>query len=209
MTHFVVLIIVPKSIYLKGEEEVKAYIRDTIGKYDENLEVEPYVDMTLAQLEKDFEEKKNDQSENFRKYRKIINKYSSVDEFARKWHGYELFDSDGNALSKRNKDVLYDWYVVGGRWNGVITQNETTDEEGNLECNSVSVKTLLDRFNQSGKKDFHNIVIDLNGVIHKRREYGWWGSYQEKHNESQWQVIYENILNEALDDYVVSLDCHI
>ena len=75
-------------------------------KYDENLEIEIYVEKTKNELLEEFELFKN--TENYKEYN-----YKTVEEYAKTWKSYDL-DSEGNVVSTYNKEALYDWYVIGG-----------------------------------------------------------------------------------------------
>lgn len=44
--------------------------------------------------------------------------YSTFDEFAQKYHGYEKKDENGRYGYWENPNRKWDWYKVGGRWRG-------------------------------------------------------------------------------------------
>lgn len=191
MTHFVVLIIIPKDIYLKGIKAVKIYIADKMYQYSENLEVEPYIKILSEDLKLKFENYEKKDS------------YESIEEFAKDYYGYDL-DEYGNALSTYNNNALYDWYEIGGRWNGLFNNCESDDL---LKDNSIFVEDLLNDFYQTKKT--YSTIVDCNGIVHKNKEMGWWGTYDELESENEWLPKYQEILEKYKDDYIVNLDCHI
>lgn len=101
MTHYTVLVI--------GEN-----VEKKLEPYDENLEVEPYIRYTYGEMIK---EKRNLTMKDIA-YRKH---YLDMDikNFARDWHGMKI-DSEGNALSTYNPKSKWDWYSIGGRWQGML-----------------------------------------------------------------------------------------
>lgn len=209
MTHFVVLIVIPHYIYVQGAEAIQKYIDDVLEKYDENKEMPRYIEKSKDDLLDEFEEFKK--SENGKKHQ-----FNDVNDYAEKWHGYSL-DENGNVVSTYNKDALYDWYEIGGRWDGCLTNNCQYSDGGynydkkhhTLDNNMISVKQLLENYNKDKSDNLHNVVIDKSGFLQRDRQFGWFGTYTEKCDENKWKQTYEKILEESKDDYVVNLDCHI
>lgn len=102
MSHFAVLVL----------HEEDQSIRDLLAPYDENLEVEPYIKYTRTQaINKMREEYPNackDMSED------------EIFQEACEWYG-NMVDDDGDILSTYNPHSKWDWYQVGGRFNGALT----------------------------------------------------------------------------------------
>lgn len=101
MSHFAVLVL----------HEEDQSIRDLLAPYDENLEVEPYIKYTRTQaINKMREEYPNtckDMSED------------EIFQEACEWYG-NMVDDDDNILSTYNPHSKWDWWVVGGRFNGML-----------------------------------------------------------------------------------------
>lgn len=212
MTHFKVLVIIPRSIYLQCNQAIRKYIDDVMRKYSEHLEVEPYIVKTREELSEEFEKFKA---------RKDLPKhdYKSVDEFAGGWFGFTL-DEKGNGISTSNPNSFYDWFVIGGRWDGILTDNFQSSENGfnfsefhqTIGNNSISVKHFFEKYDkdeESKEKYTYHTILDKNGEVHQSREYGWWGTYDETVDTDKWRETFEGILKESLNDFVVSLDCHV
>lgn len=93
---------------------------EILAPYDENLEVEPYIDMTydiVAELGKEHLSKNDDiKIIDINQWRKkdFYNYYRN--EFL---SGCDT-DENGNILSTYNPESKYDWYQVGGRFSGLL-----------------------------------------------------------------------------------------
>lgn len=131
MSHF------PVSVIHRADQDVEALL----APYDENIEVEPYIEYTREQA-----------IEHARKYRAERLKDASDEEC---WNDmaedYEpdRVDADGNLWSTYNPKPKWDWWSFGGRWSGeLITKSgEYTDEclvkELDVTLNKVDYKNAL------------------------------------------------------------------
>ena len=202
MTHFTVLVIVPRDIFKQGTEAIQKYIEEIMEGYDEELKIDPYVVLTQIEVQ-----------EQYNKYMKEHPKCQyTVEQFIEEYHNYR-FDSKGNAVSTYNNKCLYDWYEIGGRWDSELKQFNGISNKINLSTkyrnNSASINTLLDHFNTDPEKNIFNVIIDREGGIHRGKEYGWFGTSIDTVEFKEWQSMYEILLEDNTDHYVVSLDCHI
>ena len=201
MTHFVVLIVIPRNIFLQGDAAIYNYIDNIMKPYHEDVEVDPYIIITKDDLKKEFdtftENGKNEE-----------NGYLSVEEYCKEWHEYDM-DEHGNALSTYNKDSLFDWYEIGGRWDGVLTNNEQYSENDTITNNSINIKDFLENYEKDMEKNTYYGIIDKEGKLYKGRDYGWFGTYHDTCQKNKRKNEYEKILNNVIDDYLISLDCHI
>ena len=134
MTHFIVLVIVPKEVYTQGQAAVESYIENVLAKYSEHLEVEPYISKTKDEVEATYEQQKG--------------RYTTLEEFREDWYGKAQFDNDGNLLTTYNPDSLFDWWEIGGRWDGLLFGESDTKKVETLDYNSLPVSKLLEKFKQ-------------------------------------------------------------
>lgn len=149
MTHFIVGALVPREIFKKSDEIVRCYIDARMAPYSEGLEVIPYIFKTAKEVGKEFEDYKKEHPKGEK----------NVREWAKKWYGEEL-DDKGNLLSTWNKNSFWDWYLVGGRWDGVITDKPQRSDDGanigekheTLKNNSIPVGKLLEKARGAQKK---------------------------------------------------------
>lgn len=211
MTHFITLILVPNEVMQQGPAAVKQYINNTMAKYSEYTEVEPHVVLTKVELRAEYKKYKLDHDDC---------EYNDEKEYAKEWHSYDI-DDDGNAVSNFNDDSFYDWYVVGGRWDGVLTGNEQHSQNGfnfgeqhhTVQNNSIPVSTLLEKAGTVNDPDedwiFH-CIVDGDGTVHQSKLFGWFGMYVELQDEDQWNQQYFELLDKHKNSYnVVTLDCHV
>ena len=109
------------------------YWQSNLEQYDENLEVEPYVKYTKQEAieeEKDRYLRKynytkripSDQNLLEENIQILLKSENLTDEEAweaiKEW-GYDI-DEEENLLTTYNPDSKWDWYAVGGRWDGFL-----------------------------------------------------------------------------------------
>ena len=110
MTHITVTVAIPAEVN-PGPELYEA-VSAALDPFDENLEVETYVDLTAQQIANDTE---------FQKFwLKLTEEKPAAVSFAHAvegWWGGQLGE-DGNLWSTCNPEGRWDWWVIGGRWAG-------------------------------------------------------------------------------------------
>ena len=110
MTHFTVTVAIPADT---PAHHLYGALSAALEPFSENLDVEPYVKLTAAQIAADSEfqafwaKLKDDNP------RTLL----SFAEATSDWFGGELRE-DGNLWSTWNRDGHWDWWVIGGRWAG-------------------------------------------------------------------------------------------
>jgi hypothetical protein len=162
MTHFVMGIIVPKKIMEMGDNSVRNFIDNTMEPYSESYEVEPHIEKDKEEIEEEYEDFKKRVKEKIKKKEKVEEwETKSLKESLKKWvkiyHGYEL-DKEGNATSTFNNNSFYDWYVIGGRWSGILKipendnekllksiEEQEKEEDESIQGNSVKISLMLDK----------------------------------------------------------------
>ena len=100
----------------------------------------------------------------------------------------------GKYKSTYNPKSQWDWYQVGGRWDGAI------------KGNSKPVKALL-----AGKdRGFIPFaIVTPDGEWHEKGEMGWWGLVSNEKNSSKWDKEAIAILGKNKTCVAVGVDCHI
>ena len=111
---------------------IKWKVEEALGPFSEDLEVEPYVDLTVEEVQKKHEQVKNyteeEMAENINK-KELHESLKDVDleTFAQKYYGKEL--TDKGIMSTYNPNSKWDWYVIGGRWaNTLPIKNKISNE---------------------------------------------------------------------------------
>jgi len=105
----------------------------------------------------------------------------------------------------------WDWYRVGGRWDGEMLGLDIESEDGgfnfspeheSLENNSCRVKDI--------HKDFIPFaVVTPDGLWHEKGEMGWWAVVTNEKSDSKWKREVKSIFKKYPDHWAVLLDCHI
>lgn len=124
------------------------YWKENLEKYDENIRVEPYIEYTKEEA---IDEVKLDHAHNYEKALEILSDPEISSEIrlrnekiiesglfiswedawkeAKEW-GYIVDEENECLLSTYNPDSKWDWYIIGGRWNGYLPLIDP-DSEGN------------------------------------------------------------------------------
>ena len=183
---------------------------DNLDRYYEGLEVEPYIaytkDEAVDEIKKmraynyeravEMIQKPDLNSELVEHYQKIIDRglfisYEDAWKEAQDW-GYEI-DEDENLLSTYNPDSRWDWYSIGGRWDGFLHYKDA--EPGLEETNEAYIHELdMDYLLENIPFCF----ITEDGEWREKGEIGWWCSVSNEKPEEVWK--------QQFRDYVKSLD---
>lgn len=191
MSHFVGAAVVPSCLALT----------DLLARYDENREVPKYLEATKAQAI----ERTRESIENYRQtvyaryiadpaeYAKTTTNAAHIaylrDQFPLKldWTDAEVYtdavlfkepddlDADGNIYSTRNPESKWDWYAIGGRWDGTFGRNRFS-----------SVAEAREAFDAH---EFPPRVLVLpDGRWLEKGEMGWFGMSHGDVTDEQWRL---------------------
>lgn len=117
----------------------------------------------------------------------------------------------GVAKTTYNPDSKWDWYRIGGRWDGVIRNIHVESQDNGfnfgsqhetLEMNTAPISDIL-------KNEIVPFaIVTPDGKWHEKGTAGWFGmSYDEKED---WSKIAKAIFEQYKDGHIgVGLDCHI
>ena len=165
-------------------------VDDLLAPYNENLEVEKYVRYT-----------KQEAIARARELRSM--KDASDDECWEYWaedYEPEMIDEEGNLYSTYNPDSRWDWYEVGGRWNGLLEVN-------GMKKNSARLNDV-----QNLERILTFAVITRDGKWHAKGKMGWFGmSDATAEEELRWAENYQKQFMAGAEDdlFVTIVDCHI
>lgn len=172
---------------------------NNLNRYYEGLEVEAYIVYTKEEAideikrthARNYEhaiealQQSDLNSELIEHYQNIIDKglfisYEDAWKKAKDW-GYEI-DEDENLLSTYNPDSKWDWYSIGGRWDGFLHYKDTDPgfEETNEACiHELDMDYLLEN------TPFCFVTEDGEWV--EKGEMGWWCSVSNEKSEETWK----------------------
>lgn len=202
-----------------------------LAPYDENLEFEPYVEYTkeeaIAKVRNEIEDYKNgtyaeylkNPEEYEKKYgfnkshieymkNKFPKKINWTDEqcydYVKSLYDPDMIDEDGNLLSKYNQKSKYDWYEVGGRWDGAIPMKTNMKLEIK-SCNECKVSQI-----DMDKIETPYAYVDTNGNWYERGTMGWFGISSNDKDEKSWDNEFKEFINNQKKSTIVTIvDCHI
>jgi len=116
----------------------------------------------------------------------------------------------GKQMSTYNPDSKWDWYSIGGRWDGEIAELEAIDDGENGF-------NFGDQFHTYGRNlvkmaDATDVppyaFLTPDGIWIGKGEMGW-GMSQGDEDHKDWQQKWEETRRDFSEHYAVQLDCHI
>jgi hypothetical protein len=207
MTHFTVGIIVPHDKFTR----IKSFIAQQMAPYDEGIKVAPYVcysaQKAKAEIERDIQRFERiidrcDPDYDLDKCREVLGRLriTTPEEKYREYvQFHEHFSAQGEPLSTYNPDSKWDWYVIGGRWDGWINGKETSGDH--LENNKATTGQALER------GIIPHAIITPDGQWHERGKMGWWAIMITENED--WDTRAKELLSTYASHHVVILDAHI
>jgi len=123
----------------------------------------------------------------------------------------------GFYKSTYNPHSKWDWWVIGGRWDGSIQNNYRSDNDGGfnfgdehhqLQHNTISCKDLLEIVKNDSSQYPYSLVTP-NGEWCQRGEMGWWGMSSNEKDTDDWHDTVNKILEKYEDCIAVGCDLHI
>ena len=224
MSHFVIGIILPKNIFNDGENSITRYIESKMKKYNENIDVEQYIAYDVNKKDMYRENKINEYKKmmeipDFEKIYNVeyltntLNLYldMSPDEYwdnnIASYYDKNSIDENGNIMSKYNPDSKWDYYVIGGRWNGYFMDKDIK-AKNIIGKNSNKIESYLEKYNNDPDKYKLFAYVNKDGDWTESARMLMFGM------ETNVNLEYDKILTQFLaeqnkDDYIVFLDCHI
>jgi hypothetical protein len=131
----------------------------------------------------------------------------------------EECEGTGKETTTYNPKSKWDWYVIGGRWDGWIQGTERTspdggfnfgDEHHQLKLNSVLGDEYLAKLRKDGKTYMPYSLVTPDGEWHQRGEMGWWGISSGDVPKDEWsEKVLKLVETHAKDVVAVAVDCHI
>ena len=151
MSHFAVAVITEDFVTEKDLEEI-------LLPYSERLEVEPRIDMTKKEMIKEQESFMDDAKNKKGSYanKEFLKGNFKLDmdhkDFVKWYYGDDvLLDSEGNQLTTYNPDSKWDWFVIGGRWRGLLLWKVG---DKNIKVDQSFIKCVnWDKLNKPLKQD--------------------------------------------------------
>jgi len=199
-------------------------IEDILNPYDENLEI-PYIITKQEHINNSKKSIREYKNTIYKKYLdnpkeyvdKCFNKYHIKylqEEFPLKlkwtdeehyqkiieYYNQDQINKDGSTNEIYNPNSKWDWYTIGGRWDGLIKTKT------NKQVNTAILKNI--NIENSG---FPTYAYILNGKWVEKREMGWFDMSDVKYiEEKEWKTHFIQTLKSLPQDTIVTIiDCHI
>lgn len=136
----------------------------------------------------------------FNYYNKILAKGISLTneqawEIVKEW-GYKLDEND-NLISSYNPNSKWDWYCIGGRWDGYLYLKETDSEGNRIGVNHAYMNEIdWDYMFEQNRYSFCYVTEEGDWI--ERGNMGWWGCVSNEKDLDIWETEFKN--------YIKSLD---
>ena len=248
MSHFMVGVIVHKGT----DEQVLAEVERLMAPFDEGLEVDPRDEKChcvnriarkagydAAEAVKKLEQYRNDFRglyPNFvtdEVWKEYIKPYTDLQEKVEREHpAYEkpladCEDCKGTGLEKvrYNPNSHWDWFVVGGRWDGAIQNKPREDGKGGfnfgdehhqVKNNSISVEDMTDAVKRVTKVLEGGVdccipfaLVTPDGAWHEKGRMGWFGMSANEKEDNVWEKQVMDLLEANPECLVIGVDCHV
>ncbi len=118
----------------------------------------------------------------------------------------------GEYESTSNYNAKWDWWRIGGRWDGSIKGEEAESEDNgfnfdsqheNPESNTASTDFLLE------KQIIPFAIVTPDGKWHEEGEMGWWGMVKDRKEKTNWKEEALQIYKSLEGHIAVGCDLHI
>lgn len=187
MSHFIVTV----ALKYGPADEVKDELNRVLDRFDENKEVEPYGAETVEEITS---------TELYLNWKAEMHPNLSQDEALKLWLGEDVqFDAEGRRITTYNPDSKWDWWVVGGRWEGYLTL-KSGEKVDVAEVSELAPEAIPAPF----------AYVDTDGEWHEKGQMGWFGVARNEADDKIWTRRYLNWVSSLPKDTIlVAVDCHI
>jgi len=125
----------------------------------------------------------------------------------------------GKYKTTANPDGYWDWYVIGGRWDGCLTSVEPIEDgQGGFNYgdkfhtvgrNALSAHQMQLQISAGVKDILPYALIDGAGFWHQHGKMGWFGCSSEEMSEADWmKKVIETLKAEPEGTICIGIDCH-
>ena len=211
MSHYTVTVVLPEAP--KNNDHVEEMLQTLLAPFNEELEVEPYKDRTEPVVE----HWRHATERELRWPYSVVRENDpeidlgdplAVAAFMNKRYGddsseqaYHVDDEGLFQWSTYNPESKWDWYAIGGRWNGVLTMKDASGVEfkGNYGRKGDIVEPHI------------TYAVLAEGVWRSPGKMGWFGASSEGEAEQvEYEKWFQKFWNGLGDDaWVVVVDLHI
>ena len=209
MSHYTVGIITPPEEL----DDIGSFVEQQLAPFDEAIKVAPYVCYSLERARHDLEREVRhftriiaDRNEAFdlKRCQQALDELlfmTPEERYAEYLRGHSHFNTKGEPLSRYNPASKWDWYEIGGRWEGWL--HDCDDQQDKLGDNIASIEQVIAR------QKFTFALVTPAGEWFEQGHMGWFGAVIDGKTDDQWHAESEAILRQYMDHSLVLVDAHI
>ena len=189
MSHYIVQVIT----------DDKKSIGELLAPYDENLDVDPYrtskisekVEEIKARIPEIIKNLENDnKKDKIAEYTKALE--MSDENLIKFWYGEEILTDGEYVLSTYNPNSKWDWYCIGGRWDGCL-RSKTGQETNELKVKDLDITREI---NKDKMTEFWNEYVE-GGMQDDEKYKDVW--YKAEYYKSQYGTLENYLYRESLE----------
>lgn len=248
MSHFVTVVILPKDTQLRSGH-IQSAVEELLAPFNENLDVDPYeedchcvgwkaqmevstaVNETLGHI-KDVREnywKLPEEERTDELWQKLIAPRKELEKRLLSEHALkdspdpecEDCQGTGTRMSTRNPLSKWDWWVIGGRWDGWIrgpkVEEACRDKEdggfnfGDQHHQTTNNVRLVKDIPIKAESDHYTpfAVLTPDGSWHEKGEMGWWAIVSNEKDKDDWCAAVQHLYSLYPNSIAVACDLHI
>jgi hypothetical protein len=206
MTHFTVAIILPHEV-----RDIEGFITQKMEPYDENSDVPAYVAYSTERAAEDLKNtlhrlelivnrrEPHYNIEVCQEQIELLRRTTAEQRYQEQIRHFDRFNAHGEPLTNYNPDSKWDWYVVGGRWDGWINDRETSSEQ--FADNMATTEQAIER------NKIPHAIITPDGEWNENGQMGWWGILLTENEH--WDSAAKQLFASYPGHRVVIVDAHI
>jgi hypothetical protein len=212
MSHFLTLVLIEVQ-GLRPEELrrrpriVREQLDRLLAPYDENTEIAPYEDRCHCvglEAERAGRIHADQAVGTYDRQRSLF--HAEIAPTLLPKPGCDECHGAGVRTSTYNPKSKWDWWVVGGRWHGIVRHGvfrEGGDQES-LADNAAPVSDLKENI-----PEYIHAIVTPDGAWHEQGRMGWWGMVRDEKPEDAWRSEAAALLLDHRQALAVGCDLHI
>ena len=194
MTHYPVGIIIPMET-----EYVYSAITDAIKPFDERIEVQEYERPCWCQESIHFKHPFGED---------VVRDKAPAETFKEKGEECPSCHGKGSYRTTSNPQSKWDWWVIGGRWNGRIKNIESPPEE-DVNANYVMCRYYLKTLEDDEKSFLPSAIVTPEGEWLEEGKPLYFGVMDKPKEPHVWKDEVISLLRKYREYALIGIDCHI
>jgi len=197
MSHFFTVVLVEPEL---EKDEIEERVSELLAPYDENLQINPY------RVYLDPEDIKN-MAEH---YKLDPNNSAGIIKKIKDWSGDRggIDDKGLYRISTYNPKSKWDWWRIGGRWNGEIKGAYRGSKDGfNFDDEFETLEENICPISELPENLEIFAIVTPDGFWHEKGHMGWFGCTSNINKD--WKKIVKDLLKKYSNYIAIGCDLHI